>query len=74
MTSSKAAADSSTTPARLLTVSQVAEALQTSTRTIQRFVSSGDLSAVRIGRLVRIRPAALEAFLNNVTESDRGRR
>ena len=53
---------------------QVAEALQTSTRTIQRFIASGELSAVRIGRLIRIRPTALETFLNNVTESDRSGR
>jgi excisionase family DNA binding protein len=32
-------------------------------RTIDEFIASGDLEIVRIGRSVRIRPSALEAFI-----------
>ena len=48
---------------RLLTVRDVAERLQMSSRTIHRLVANGDLTVVRIGRSVRIREEALKAFL-----------
>jgi excisionase family DNA binding protein len=50
-----------------LTVAQVADLLQVSTRTIQRLTSSAAgkdrLLAVRIGGVVRVRKAALDAYL-----------
>ena len=49
---------------RLLTILQVADILQASTRTVRRFIESGELEVVRVGRLVRIRPEALTAFLD----------
>jgi len=52
----------------------VAEALQTSTRTVRRFIATGDLSAIHIGRLVRVDPDALAAFLAERAVSDRSRK
>ena len=52
---------------RLLTVKQVAEILQTSTRTVRRLISDSQLDVVYIGRLVRVPAAALEALLNRGT-------
>jgi len=52
--------------AQLLTISQVAEALHVSTRTVQRRITSGDLPAVHCGQLVRIRVADLDAYLSNL--------
>lgn len=47
------------------TVEQVAERLQTTTRTVLRMIDRGELYAVRVGRLVRIPIAAYEALLRN---------
>ena len=69
MTSPKASPDLPALP-RLLTVEQVAEYLQMSTRHIRRLLANGELAHVRIGRMVRIRPEAVEAMLVNVTETD----
>lgn len=52
---------------RLLTVRDVAERLQVSTRTISRLLTDGTIKVTRIGRSVRITEEALNAFL---TESD----
>jgi excisionase family DNA binding protein len=45
----------------LLTVPQVANELQISARTVWRWVASGALPCVRLGRTVRIHPDALSA-------------
>jgi excisionase family DNA binding protein len=45
--------------------------LQSSTRTVRRLISSGELSTVRIGRLVRIRPDVFAALLDQRTGCDR---
>ncbi len=50
--------------ARLLTVSEVAEALRVSNMTVYRLVSSGELPAVRIGRSVRLRADEVECYLS----------
>jgi excisionase family DNA binding protein len=47
---------------RLLTIKDVAELLQVSTRTVQRLIDRGELAAVRIGRSVRIRPEAVQSL------------
>jgi excisionase family DNA binding protein len=47
----------------LLTPSEVADQLQVSLRTVRRLIDTGKISALRVGRLIRIRPAALEAYL-----------
>lgn len=47
----------------LLTVKEVAEALQVSARTIRRLIAAGGLSVVRIGSAVRVSEVALAAYL-----------
>ena len=46
-------------PTRLLTVTDVASALQVSERAVRRWIAEGRLPAVHFGRAVRIRPADL---------------
>ena len=48
-------------PQPLYTVSQTAEILNASEKTVRRFIERGLLRAVKIGGLVRIDPADLEA-------------
>ena len=48
---------------RLLTVKDVAQFLQCSIRKVQRMIDAGELEAIRIGRLVRVRPEALKASI-----------
>jgi len=45
-----------------LTMSEAAEQLACSERTVRRLVHDGRLAHLRVGRLVRIRPADLDAF------------
>ena len=47
-----------------LTIDDVAQALDVSTRTVHRWIRSRQLVAHRFGRVVRIAPADFEAFLN----------
>jgi len=47
---------------RLLSMSEVAEHLGVSTRTVMRLIKSGAIAASRIGRQIRIAPQDLEAF------------
>ncbi|WP_083656015.1 helix-turn-helix domain-containing protein [Mongoliimonas terrestris] len=49
-------------PERLLTIRDVANLQQTCERTIRRRIASGELPAIRDGRLVRIRPSDLRAY------------
>jgi excisionase family DNA binding protein len=51
-------------PARLLTVSEVAQALRVSNMTVYRLVSAGELPALRVGRSVRLRVADVESYLS----------
>ena len=53
---------------QLLTVEDVAKYLNVSVGTVRNLINGGDLEAVRVGRSVRIRPEAVEAFLQPVTE------
>jgi excisionase family DNA binding protein len=41
----------------------VAEVLAVSTRTVRRWISSGQLKVHRVGQVVRIAPAEFDAFL-----------
>jgi excisionase family DNA binding protein len=50
----------------LLTPEEVAERLKLKTRTVLRLVREGKLSAVRIGRLYRFRPADLRSFIEGL--------
>ncbi|MBT3358814.1 MAG: helix-turn-helix domain-containing protein [Rhodospirillales bacterium] len=47
----------------LLTISKTAEHLQVSTKTVRRWIDSGDLVAHRIGRQLRISEPDLQAFI-----------
>jgi excisionase family DNA binding protein len=58
----------------LLTRQDTALALATCLRTVDEFIASGDLEIVRIGRSVRIRPSALEAFIEARTTRRNPRR
>ena len=48
---------------QLLTLSDVAEILQCSEKTVKRRVASGDLPVVRDGRLVRVHPDDLDRYV-----------
>lgn len=49
---------------KLHTPAQVAERLQVSERTVYRWIDSGELKAVKLGRLWRIQEPDLKDFLN----------
>jgi excisionase family DNA binding protein len=48
---------------RLLTVRQVAERLQVSTKTVYQLCERGDLAHVRVSNAIRVAPANLDAFI-----------
>lgn len=50
-------------PDRLLTKKDAADRLAVSPATVSRLIAAGALPAVKIGKLVRIRPADLSAFV-----------
>jgi excisionase family DNA binding protein len=52
-------------PQPLHTVSQTAEILNASKRTVRRYIERGLLRAVKIGGLVRIDPADLEDLIRD---------
>lgn len=54
--------DSNTLP-RLLTLSEVAAALQLSPKTIRRLVARRSLRCIRVGRVLRFSPADLLRFV-----------
>jgi excisionase family DNA binding protein len=56
-------------PAPLLTVKDVASLLKVSVRTLRRHIAAEALPVVRIGRSIRVKPEAVQAF---VTEQGRG--
>lgn len=51
-------------PTRLLTVSDVAECLRCSRQAVYRWVESGEIPHLKIGRLVRFLPDDVESFLS----------
>ena len=48
----------------LLTAAEVARILNISLRSVRRLIKDGKLPIVHVGRSVRIRPEALEAFID----------
>lgn len=68
---SKGAADrKSSAPAGLLTIQDVADYTKVSYWTARGWIESGKLPVLRLpGRLIRIRPAALERFLETECRS-----
>ena len=51
--------------ARLLRIEDVADRLTVSRSMAWKLVAGGELRSVRIGRSVRVRPADLEAYVEN---------
>ena len=56
-------------PMNFFTVAEVAERLEVSTRTVRRWIKSGQLVAHRIRGVVRIARADLDAFLHRHREA-----
>jgi excisionase family DNA binding protein len=52
-------------PARLLTVQEVAELLQLSSRQVRRLIAEKRLEALHLGSSVRVRPEAVAALLQS---------
>ncbi|CAO3424258.1 helix-turn-helix domain-containing protein [Azospirillum endophyticum] len=50
-------------PPALLTIPEVADRLQVSIKTVRRWIVSGDLPTVRLGRQIRIQQKDLDIFL-----------
>ena len=48
---------------QLLTRQEAAESLSVSIRKLDMLIASGDLPAVRMGKAVRVRPSAIEYFI-----------
>jgi excisionase family DNA binding protein len=67
--SAEEANDQSAELEQLLTRENLAEAWQTSVRTIDRYIASGELEVVRIGRSVRIRPSAAMRLLSKLSDA-----
>ena len=53
----------------LLTVEDVAQRLKVSPSTVRRLIRRGGLKTVRLGRLIRIRPADLNAYIERHIEA-----
>ena len=49
---------------RMLAVTDIAEMMRVSTRTVRRWIDRGDLRVHRLGRQVRVSEEDLAAFLN----------
>lgn len=47
----------------LLTVREVAERLKLTEKSVRRYISEGKLPAVKLGRVLRVREADLETFV-----------
>lgn len=56
-----------TNPDPLLTVSQAAHYLGVSDKLVRREISAGRLTRTTVGRYIRVRQSALEAYLANST-------
>lgn len=50
---------------QLLTIAQVAETLQLSTRQVRRLIERKEIPAYRFGRLIRVSPGGLSGFIES---------
>lgn len=50
---------------QLLTIAQVAEALQLSTKQVRRLIEREEIPAYRFGRLIRVSPGGLHGFIES---------
>jgi excisionase family DNA binding protein len=54
-----------TTPRRLISLAEAADALAVSTKTVRRYIAAGDLDAVRLGRrTIRVRVDSLDRLVD----------
>lgn len=58
---------------RLLTVREVADAMRVSHMTVYRLIRSGQLRAVRVGRVFRIRESEIDRYLSARVVQGEGR-
>ena len=49
----------------LMTMREVATAMNASEKTVRRRIAAGELAAIRDGRLIRIRPVDYKSFLES---------
>jgi excisionase family DNA binding protein len=54
----------------LLSIDSVAQRLNCSARTVMRLADRGEISRVRIGKLVRFRPEQIDALIEQASEND----
>ena len=58
-------AQTTSTTRRLVSIAEAAEILGVSTKTVRRFIASGDLEAVRLARrTIRIKTESLDRFID----------
>ena len=50
---------------KLLRLTEVAERLDISMPTVRRLVKDGKIKAIRVGRVLRVRPLDLESYIQN---------
>lgn len=55
-------------PTRLLTIKDVADLTQVSTKTVRRWIDARDLAASKLGNQWRIRPRDLDLFIRERLE------
>lgn len=58
---------SATLGEQLLTIAEIAEALQVNHRTIRTLINDGQIRAVRVGVQIRVEPSALREYLERNT-------
>jgi len=56
---------------KIYTVQEVAERLRVDTRTVRKWIHSGQLTAIDIGRGYRIRESSLQDFIQRKERRDR---
>jgi len=54
--------------AKLLTIIQVADVLNVSTKTVRRMIESGVLHHHRVGRIIRLSDEDLRAYINSTRQ------
>jgi excisionase family DNA binding protein len=50
-------------PCRLMNLSETAEILRCSTKTLRRRIAAGEIAVVRDGRLIRVHPDDLQRYI-----------
>lgn len=61
-----------TNTAKLLRLTEVADRLDVSLITVRRLIKDGQIQTVRVGRILRVRPQDLEAYIQSSIEINAG--